>query len=653
MSDTIEQRIRAILADEVQGLQFGVSADRVRLRLAQRRRRRAIRRIGFVAAAAAAVVVAVGTFAIYNHDQKPIVAATASPSASQSPVIATPAPSGSPRVAPTTLPTSTGTMTLDIGLPIAGTADFPVVCSWVDSRDAVSFQVVATPATLFGEQVTASLVDDGTSSSSPLILQRPNGTAYSGGVDLPATLPQGSLQSGVTLSLEASPNAAVPFQGASATDELTGTVSVYCGWPPLGVPAPALLDSSVQSRGSATLALDAPASTSVTTPIDCQWGSRTRVLYYSFPEYVGLFGEEVSLDLGDGGQPTNPKFTIYRWNLADYDGTGATYQADGYGAGNGAIHFESLTPNPQSYPINQPLPSPLDPFIKPIGGNTAARSLSGTMTWSCGTAPAGVPVVEPTPEPQPSGSPLPSGTPLAWPVAVLAVEGQPGSLAGSVQCVEDWYGPDGSPIGGQGECGGPSWFVPAGSIDFKAGSTLLFTVGGARGAGRVLQGRHARCDRHDPPHDVDAAEPQLPGPGRRRLGPGRARCGNGRGRLQGLGQLRLPRSRDAVAAAAPVPFRALSAGRVTRFGAGASRTRSKEGPRRGAADEMTGDRGAGARQRCRAPESFSGPARAGRFSDLDWYKRGPVAVTFAVAWGYSSAGRAPAWHAGGPGFESL
>ena len=30
-----------------------------------------------------------------------------------------------------------------------------------------------------------------------------------------------------------------------------------------------------------------------------------------------------------------------------------------------------------------------------------------------------------------------------------------------------------------------------------------------------------------------------------------------------------------------------------------------------------------------------------------------IAVTFADAWGYSSAGRAPAWHAGGPGFESL
>ena len=43
----------------------------------------------------------------------------------------------------------------------------------------------------------------------------------------------------------------------------------------------------------------------------------------------------------------------------------------------------------------------------------------------------------------------------------------------------------------------------------------------------------------------------------------------------------------------------------------------------------------------------------GQLADDRFAQQGLVAVTFAVAWGYSSAGRAPAWHAGGPGFESL
>ena len=41
---------------------------------------------------------------------------------------------------------------------------------------------------------------------------------------------------------------------------------------------------------------------------------------------------------------------------------------------------------------------------------------------------------------------------------------------------------------------------------------------------------------------------------------------------------------------------------------------------------------------------FEGSGRP-QNTDLGGYASGPVAVTFAVAWGYSSAGRAPAWHA--------
>ena len=50
--------------------------------------------------------------------------------------------------------------------------------------------------------------------------------------------------------------------------------------------------------------------------------------------------------------------------------------------------------------------------------------------------------------------------------------------------------------------------------------------------------------------------------------------------------------------------------------------------------------------------SGAGPARR-RLAMPPGARLRSVAVTFAGAWGYSSAGRAPAWHAGGPGFESL
>ena len=486
MSDTIEQEVRAILADEVRGLPFGVSADLVRARLVQRRRRRALQRIGLVAAA---IVVAAGTFAIYNSEQKPVVATTPSPSAGPSST-GTPSPSASApsiarSIAPSQLPTSSGTMILDIATPVAAKVDVPVVCSWSDTSSVASFRIVSKPVTLFGEQVTAAFVDDATSGYQELVLQRPGQARYYDPYDVMRLLFP-ALSTELNLRLDTSQGAAVPFKGTAASDELVGNVSVDCGWPPIGVPAAPLATNAPMSRGSATFVLDAPASATVTTPIDCQWDWKTHVVFYSFPQYIELFGEEVSLQLGDGGQPDNPQLTIDRLNLALYDGTGATSQADGYGTADGAIHFRNLTPNPESYPMNEPLPSPLEPFIKPIGGNSAAANLAGTLSWSCGPAPAGLPDVAPTPEPT---TPEPSGTPLVTPSLALTVKGQQGSWPGTELCGMEWDLPTGGPVSGiYNDCWGPEWLVPSEVVQVKAGSTLVVTVAGFKLAAADITG---------------------------------------------------------------------------------------------------------------------------------------------------------------------
>jgi hypothetical protein len=233
---------------------------------------------------------------------------------------------------------------------------------------------------------------------------------------------------------------------------------------------------SSTSTGTITLALDAPASTTVTTPLACEWSSRSHVFYYNGAP-VSLFGEQVTLAInaGVGVQP----FEIDRPELALYDGTGATYQSDGIGRGTGTIRFQNLTPNPESYPLNLPLPSPLDPFIKPIGGNPNARTLSGTVTWDCGAPPAGLPDADPTPEPVPTAA-VPSAMPIESPEAVLKASGTAGSVPGSPWCGVAWYLPDGSHVGGIGECGGPFWSVPSPVLEVKAGSTLTFAIAGFR-----------------------------------------------------------------------------------------------------------------------------------------------------------------------------
>ncbi len=225
------------------------------------------------------------------------------------------------------------------------------------------------------------------------------------------------------------------------------------------------------SPGTITLNLNAPASASVTAPLLCEWSSKNHVASYDGTS-ADLFGERVSLWLtGANGEPT---FQIERQDLAQYDGTGAAFQSQGYGTGTGIIQFQDLTPNPESYPINQPLPSPLDPFVKPIGDNPDARSLSGTLTWDCGAPPAGLPEVDPTPEPQPTDT----GTPIVRPKAVVTVGGNAWQAVGIASCGVDVYGPDGAPIGGEGQCGGPDWIVPDAVVEAKPGSTLGLAIEG-------------------------------------------------------------------------------------------------------------------------------------------------------------------------------
>ena len=392
--------------------------------------------------------------------------------------VETPSPSGSgedvPSASITAGPqrTSTGTLTLDIGGPVAATLAVPVTCTWSDSRSATSFRLVPTQTSLYGEPVTVAFVG-GLADYQTLVLERQGQARYYDPYDvLGSQMPGHLLNTNLNLLLDTSQAAALPFEGMAAGDELVGQVFVDCGWAPAGLPAPSLDPSGPLSRGTATLVLDTPASAAVSLPLDCQWSSKTRVVYYTFPGTIDLFGEQASLYLGDHGPTSSPLLSIYRWELAEYTGSGATYQTEGYGTGRGSITFHGLTPDPESYPWGNPLPSPIDPFIRPLGDNEAARSLSGTMTWDCGAPPASVPVVEP------SYVPEPAGTPIARPRAVLTIKGRAGSWSGEARCGQNWIGPDGNPIGGLVQCGGPQWGVPDEVVEVKAGSTLVFTVAG-------------------------------------------------------------------------------------------------------------------------------------------------------------------------------
>lgn len=175
-----------------------------------------------------------------------------------------------------------------------------------------------------------------------------------------------------------------------------------------------------ESHGTMTISFEVPARPSLTADLVCTWEAGPLVSGLSAQSGGGgsisemLAGEEVFFNLDPLPRwEGDPLFVIYH-SGAEYrpgpaTGTEAVVKSATDWA-SGSIRFENLSPDPESADEG-PLPSPLSDWIRPIGGDPAMASLTGTVSWSCDPAPTAVPagsIVPPTPRPIPTASPTPS-----------------------------------------------------------------------------------------------------------------------------------------------------------------------------------------------------------------------------------------------------
>ena len=94
--DSIEQRLRATLRAEADGLPLTVTPEELERRLTLRRRERTTRRFGLLAAGLAAVAVGTAFAVAVGPFRGPTVAATAQPSAVPTDVVPTSNPTSGP-----------------------------------------------------------------------------------------------------------------------------------------------------------------------------------------------------------------------------------------------------------------------------------------------------------------------------------------------------------------------------------------------------------------------------------------------------------------------------------------------------------------------------------------------------------------------------
>ena len=117
-----------------------------------------------------------------------------------------------------------------------------------------------------------------------------------------------------------------------------------------------------------------------------------------------------------------PLFAIYRGEFASYvpgdPQTGTAELVDTAADwASGTIRFDGLAPDPETAPPG-PLPSPLADWVRPLGGDPAMASLTGTVTWLCEPAPPSLPTPGPIVSEEPApiasdqpGPPYPDGVP--------------------------------------------------------------------------------------------------------------------------------------------------------------------------------------------------------------------------------------------------
>ena len=439
------------------------------------RGRRALAALGFLSIAAVALA-ALGTYALFNVGQ-PAASATATGSRSS-------IPSAEPSPSPSGPVVTAGIASIELSSgKTRDRASVPLTCTYAD-RYSPTVTMVPTTLALFGESVTVSW-EPGAADGGLLVLSRAGAARYVGQFDLNHNFEVRFFE----LRLDtADPAPAVPLVASGGTATITASFDSKCDWLPTPEPGTSPEDPSFMTRGSATIAIEGAGAASVTTPIDCHWVSKTSVGFYAFVVRVELAGERVELSIvefapspGDSTSSISPGLRIVREGLvADYTGRREAFEAQGWGAPTGTLRFHQLALDSDAYlyPRGVPLPTPMDWFMRPLGGLEANRTLSGSLAWNCGEAPAGVPEIEPTPGP--TEPPSDHGRPFPWPDVSVRDTGQAkASAAELIICASgvEFHDPTAYLPWG---CEWPDgrWYVPYSTIEARAGTTLAWSVPG-------------------------------------------------------------------------------------------------------------------------------------------------------------------------------
>jgi hypothetical protein len=408
-----------------------------------------------VAAGVVAVlaVAALGTIAIYNAGGKAGESPTASASTTTSAVPTGASPSAT---APALVRPGKAELVVSAGDALSDRMDVKVDCAWTDDL-TVAHSFLDTEGKLFGESVVARISAD----YWVRIDRGPLPPYVSGGGSEYNATASGSW--GVDVDVE---GAGARFSGS--TSIMFAGVFWDCGPTPDDVPLSTVDPSGLEiTIGEATLNLDAPVSVSVTTPVRCKWRS-TREVELSLPRPVVLFGETLRLQVTPSPDlvwlQADPNFPVYPMERALY--TFRTSTGHGFGTGTGSVEFAKFAPDPDSYQPAVPLPSG---FLRPLGGQEAAASMSGSFSWDCGAMPAGVPEATPIPTIDPA---FPTFGPMPeWPVMVLTAPGQP-ATPGEGVCGGTWSGSGVIDV----VCGPIDWWVPDKTIEVKAGSRFTMSM---------------------------------------------------------------------------------------------------------------------------------------------------------------------------------
>lgn len=240
-------------------------------------------------------------------------------------------------------------------------------------------------------------------------------------------------------------------------------------------PQPSLSYPEVQSRGELTITFESPAAAAIALPIACEWTTPDRVGWLTVLEQAWIAGEPVQVDVNlvdpQNEIAATSAFWISREAAAAYAAwpAGATgtvaFVERAPGDASGTIRFDELRPEIESAPPG-PLPTPLDMWARPLGGDADYQTISGEAAWVCQPAPATVP----RPGPVVTEEPLPT-LPVLPKLRLVAGEQRETGLTG---CGGS-FSVDGS--SGSDSCG-PSFQAPGDDriVRIAAGQRLRFAL---------------------------------------------------------------------------------------------------------------------------------------------------------------------------------